>query len=100
MVTYPAMMYKLSNPLQKNPMMEIFREFALKDRLPFQAMLAIASKHLASVEGRSESLQSLGHKTHTLQLINRTIGDTSDDQLDNFIYAVATMAVIEVAIYC
>lgn len=76
--------------------MEIFREFALKDRLPFQAMLAIASKHLASVEGRSESLQSLGHKTQALQLINRTIRDTSDDQLDNFIYAVATMAVIEV----
>jgi hypothetical protein len=90
------MMYKLSNPLQKNPMMEIFREFALKDRLPFQAMLAIASKHLASVEGQSESLQSLGHKTQTLQLINKTIRDTSDDQLDNFIYAVATMAVIEV----
>ncbi|KAH8697276.1 hypothetical protein BGW36DRAFT_427242 [Talaromyces proteolyticus] len=94
-VTYPAMMYKLSNKPQKNPMMEIFQQFALKDRIPFQAMLAIASKHLASVEGQSESLQSLAHKTQALQLINRNIRDTTDDQIDNFIYAVATMAVIE-----
>jgi hypothetical protein len=90
------MMYKLSGSNQKNPMMEIFQQFALKDRVPFQAMLAIASKHLASMEGRSESVQSLAHKTQALQLINRQIRTTTEDQLDNFIYAVATLAVIEV----
>lgn len=95
-VIYPFMMYKLSGPNQKNPIMEIFRKFALQDRLPFQAMLAIASKHLASVEGRSESVQSLAHKIQSLQLINKQIRATADGPHDGTIYAVATMAVIEV----
>ncbi|KAL1965124.1 hypothetical protein VTN77DRAFT_6037 [Rasamsonia byssochlamydoides] len=94
-VIYPSMMYKLSGPNQKNPIMEIFRKFALQDRLPFQAMLAIASKHLASVEGRSESVQSLAHKVQSLQLINKQIRATADGPHDGTIYAVATMAVIE-----
>ena len=90
------MMYKLAGPNQKNPMTEIFRQFALQDRVPFQAMLAIASKHMASVQGHSESLQSLAHKTQCLQLINKQIRATASSPHDGIIYAVATMAVIEV----
>jgi hypothetical protein len=90
------MMYKLSAPGHRNPMTEIFQQFALQDRVPFQTMLAIASKHLASMEGKSESVQSLAHKTQALQLINRQIQTTTEDQLDKFIYPIATLAVIEV----
>ncbi|KAL4889698.1 hypothetical protein BDV59DRAFT_210124 [Aspergillus ambiguus] len=94
-VTYPSMMYKFVNSLANNPMVEIFRQFALHDELPFQAMLAIASKHRAGVEGKKESVQSLTHKMRALRLMNERIQTDSTGQLDGTIYAVATMAVIE-----
>ncbi|THC96745.1 hypothetical protein EYZ11_003754 [Aspergillus tanneri] len=79
-----------------NPMMEIFRQFALHDELPFQAMLAIASKHRAGVEGKVESVQSLTHKMRALRLMNERLRADSTGQNDGTIYSVATMAVIEV----
>ncbi|KAE8376514.1 hypothetical protein BDV26DRAFT_294064 [Aspergillus bertholletiae] len=91
-VTYPSMMYKFA---ESNPMMEIFRQFALHDELPFQAMLAIASKHRAGVEGKAESVQSLTHKMRALRLMNERIQADAVGQHDGTIYAVATMAVIE-----
>ncbi|PWY93801.1 hypothetical protein BO94DRAFT_459717 [Aspergillus sclerotioniger CBS 115572] len=94
-VTYPSMMYKFANSIANNPMMEIFRQFALHDGLPFQAMLAIASKHRAGVEGKTESVQSLTHKMRALRLMNERIQMDSTGQYDGTIYAVATMAVIE-----
>ncbi|PLB33333.1 uncharacterized protein BDW47DRAFT_96110 [Aspergillus candidus] len=94
-VTYPSMMYKFVDSLPNNPMMEIFRQFALHDDLPFQAMLAIASKHRAGVEGKTESVQSLTHKMRALRLMNERIQADSVGQCDGTIYAVATMAVIE-----
>ncbi|KAI9038496.1 uncharacterized protein KD926_010708 [Aspergillus affinis] len=78
-----------------NPMMEIFRQFALHDGLPFQAMLAIASKHRAGVEGKTESVQSLTHKMRALRMMNERIHADSTGQNDGTIYSVATMAVIE-----
>ncbi|GMF74955.1 unnamed protein product [Aspergillus oryzae] len=97
-VTYPSMMYKFAESIANNPLMEIFRQFALHDELPFQAMLAIASKHRAGVEGKAESVQSLTHKMRALRLMNERIQADSMGQHDGTIYAVATMAVIE-AIY-
>ncbi|KAB8228484.1 uncharacterized protein BDW43DRAFT_303845 [Aspergillus alliaceus] len=94
-VTYPSMMYKFAESIANNPMMEIFRQFALHDELPFQAMLAIASKHRAGVDGRVESVQSLTHKMRALRLMNERIQSDSKGQHDGTIYAVATMAVIE-----
>ncbi|BAE59452.1 unnamed protein product [Aspergillus oryzae RIB40] len=94
-VTYPSMMYKFAESIANNPLMEIFRQFALHDELPFQAMLAIASKHRAGVEGKAESVQSLTHKMRALRLMNERIQADSMGQHDGTIYAVATMAVIE-----
>lgn len=96
MVTYPSMMYKFVDRITDNPMMEIFRQFALHDGLPFQAMLAIASKHRAGVEGRVDSVQSLTHKMRALRMMNKRIHADSTGQNDGTIYSVATMAVIEV----
>lgn len=89
-------MYKFVDRIADNPMMEIFRQFALHDGLPFQAMLAIASKHRAGVEGKVESVQSLTHKMRALRLMNERIQVDSTGQNDGTIYSVATMAVIEV----
>jgi hypothetical protein len=95
-VTYPSMMYKFADSVANNPMMEIFRQLALHDNLSFQAMLAIASKHRAGVEGKADSVQSLTHKMRALRLINERIQTDSQGLQDGTIYAVATMAVIEV----
>lgn len=95
-VTYPSMMYKFADSVANNPMMEIFRQLALHDNLSFQAMLAIASKHRAGVEGKADSVQSLTHKMRALRLINERIHTDSQGLQDGTIYAVATMAVIEV----
>ncbi|GIJ82447.1 hypothetical protein Asppvi_000955 [Aspergillus pseudoviridinutans] len=94
-VTYPSMMYKFADSVANNPMMEIFRQIALHDNLSFQAMLAIASKHRAGVEGRADSVESLTHKMRALRLINERIQTDSQGLQDGTIYAVATMAVIE-----
>jgi hypothetical protein len=96
-VTYPSMMYKIPGHVASNPMPEIFRQFALHDRLPFQAMLAIASKHRAGVERKTESVQSLTHKMRALRMMNECFQEEPRDQHDGTIYAVATMAVIEVS---
>ncbi|RHZ48549.1 uncharacterized protein CDV56_103943 [Aspergillus thermomutatus] len=94
-VTYPSMMYKFADSVANNPMMEIFRQIALHDNLSFQAMLAIASKHRAGVEGKADSVQSLTHKMRALRLMNERIQADSQGLQDGTIYAVATMAVIE-----
>lgn len=90
------MMYKFLGSIHGNPMMEIFRQFALRDPLSFQAMLAIASKHRAGVEGQSESVLSLTHKMRTLRLINERIQSDDGRKDDGTIYAAASMSVIEV----
>lgn len=92
-------MYKIAGSVASNPMAEIFRQFALHDRLPFQAMLAIASKHRAGVEGKTESVQSLTHKMRALRMMNECFQEHPRDQHDGTIYAVATMAVIEVTLW-
>jgi hypothetical protein len=97
-VTYPSMMYKMNGPNSKNPIQAIFQSIAMKDRLPFQAMLAIAAKHRAGVEGKKETVQSLTHKIRALSLVNEHLQKSSDGPNDGTIYAVATMAVIEVSI--
>ncbi|KAL4778376.1 hypothetical protein BJX76DRAFT_343415 [Aspergillus varians] len=96
-VTYPYMMYKFldSAANKSNPMKEIFSQLALHDELPFQAMLAIAAKHRAGVDGKTESVQSLTHKMRALRLMNERIQTESKSASDGTIYAVATMAVIE-----
>ncbi|KAL4879786.1 hypothetical protein BJY04DRAFT_192953 [Aspergillus karnatakaensis] len=96
-VTYPTMMYKFidSAAIDLNPMKDIFRHLALHDDLPFQAMLAIASKHRAGVEGKKDSVQSLTHKMRALRLMNERIKQDAEGRNDGTIYAVATMAVIE-----
>lgn len=91
------MMYKMSDKYQDNPIKGIFHRLALHDPLPFQAMLAIASKHQAGVQGQSESVQSLTHKMRALRLMNERLTNSSEEGDDGAIYAAATMAVIEVS---
>ncbi|KAK2741069.1 hypothetical protein FQN55_008473 [Onygenales sp. PD_40] len=93
--TYPMMMYKMGDAQQNNPIRGIFCTLALQDPVPFQAMLAIASKHLAGVEGQHESVQSLTHKMRALRLLNERLQSDVGDECDGTIYAAATMAVIE-----
>lgn len=62
-------------------------------------MLAIASKHRANMEGKTESVLSLTHKMRTLRMMNRYIQEETGAHNDETIYAVASMAVIEVAIH-
>jgi uncharacterized membrane protein len=92
------MMYKfIESPANSlNPMKEIFRRMALHDVVPFQAMLAIASKHLAGVAGKTDSVQSLTHKMRALRLMNERLKVDSEGRNDGTLYAIATMAVIEV----
>ncbi|KAL2832348.1 hypothetical protein BJY01DRAFT_101126 [Aspergillus pseudoustus] len=96
-VTYPSMMYKFIDSAANNlnPMQEIFRRMALHDVVPFQAMLAIASKHRAGVEGKADSIESLTHKMRALRLMNERIQVDSEGRNDGTLYAIATMAVIE-----
>lgn len=93
------MMYKMGGTKQGNPMEEIFRRFALHDPLPFEAMLSIAAKHLAGVEGQKDSVQSLTHKMRALRMVNERLQSDTGVDRDSTIYAAATLAVIEVSIY-
>jgi hypothetical protein len=101
-VTYPEMMYKMGGTRgtrQVNPMEEIFRQFALHDPLPFEAMLSIAAKHRAGVEGHADSVQSLTHKMRALRMINERLQSDKGSELDSTIYSAATLAVIEVCFW-
>jgi hypothetical protein len=89
-------MYKMGDPQQENPIRTIFHQLALHDVVSFQAMLAVAAKHQAGVEGRSDSVLSLTHKMRALRLINQHLQSGASDQTDGILYAVASMAVIEV----
>ncbi|EEH21980.2 hypothetical protein PABG_04191 [Paracoccidioides brasiliensis Pb03] len=93
--TYPMMMYKMGDAHQNNPIKDIFRHLTLHDPTPFQAMLAISSKHLAGVEGHNESVQSLTHKMRALRMLNERLQSDAGRKHDGTIYAAATMAVIE-----
>lgn len=94
------MMYKMTGRAglnTKNPIQVIFQSLAMKDKLAFQAMLAIAAKHRAGVEGKTENVQSLTHKMKALRLVNERIQSDVGSPDDGVIYAVATLAVIEVS---
>ncbi|OAX80062.1 hypothetical protein ACJ72_05611 [Emergomyces africanus] len=93
--TYPMMMYKMGDAYQDNPIKGIFHHLTLHDPVPFQAMLAISSKHLAGAEGQNESVQSLTHKMRALRLLNERLQSDVGGKYDGTIYAAATMAVIE-----
>lgn len=96
--TYPVMMYKMGDAYQDNPIKAIFHHLTLQDPVPFQAMLAISSKHLAGAAGQNESVQSLTHKMRALRLLNERLQHDVCGKHDGTIYAAATMAVIEVSI--
>jgi hypothetical protein len=91
------MMYKMGDAHQNNPIRGIFHRLALHDPVPFQAMLAIASKHMAGVKGQTDSVQSLTHKMRALRLLNERLKTDAGGKHDGTIYAAATMAVIEVS---
>ena len=90
-------MYKMGDAHQNNPIRGIFHHLALHDPVPFQAMLAIASKHQAGVKGQGDSVESLTHKMRALRLLNDRLKTDSGGKHDGTIYAAATMAVIEVS---
>lgn len=90
------MMYQMGDPRHDNPIKAIFHHLALNNRVSFQAMLAIASKHSAGVGGQADTVQSLTHKMRALRLINQELNSGICDKSDGLLYAVATMAVIEV----
>lgn len=90
------MMYQMEDPQRYNPIRNIFHSLALHGPLPFQTMLAVAAKHKAGVEGRVETVQSLTHKTRTINLFQERLVDGTLDKPDDTLYAAASMAVIEV----
>ena len=96
--TYPLMMYQMGDPRLDNPIKGIFHRLALHNRVSFQAMLAIASKHFAGVGGQVDTVQSLTHKMRALRLINQELSNPDYDKSDGLLYSVASMAVIEVRI--
>lgn len=90
------MMYQMDDSRRDNPIRIIFHKFALQSTVSFQAMLAVAAKHRAGVQGQIESVQSLTHKMRAIKLINEHINDDVWGTHDGMLYAVASMAVIEV----
>ncbi|EGE08119.1 hypothetical protein TEQG_06870 [Trichophyton equinum CBS 127.97] len=92
---YPMMMYKMENAQQDNPIRAIFHNIALHDPVPFQAMLAVAAKHRAGMEGQVETVQSLTHKMRALKLIKERLKNDDIDKEDGTLYAVASLTVIE-----
>ncbi|EEQ28438.1 hypothetical protein McanMca71_004741 [Microsporum canis] len=92
---YPMMMYKMENVQQDNPIRAIFHNIALHDPVPFQAMLAVAAKHRAGMEGQVETVQSLTHKMRALKLIKERLKNDDIDKEDGTLYAVASLTVIE-----
>lgn len=97
-MTYPQLMYRMGAGLPLNPMKGIFHRLALHDPVPFQAMLAIAAKHKAGVEGQNDTMQSIAHRMRALGLMNARVKSDSGGSLDGTIYAAATMSVIEVSV--
>ncbi|KAK2875358.1 hypothetical protein FQN49_001652 [Arthroderma sp. PD_2] len=92
---YPMMMYKMENVQQNNPIRAIFHNIALHDPVPFQAMLAVAAKHRAGMEGQVETVQSLTHKMRALKLIKERLKNDDIEKEDGTLYAVASLTVIE-----
>lgn len=92
------MMYQMDDPRRGNPIRTIFRQIALQNTVSFQAMLAVAATHHSSVEGHIASEKSLTHKMRAIRLINEHINDDTWGEHDGMLYAVASMAVIEVRV--
>ncbi|KAL1957138.1 hypothetical protein VTO42DRAFT_6281 [Malbranchea cinnamomea] len=93
--TYPLMMYQMGDPRRDNPIRTIFHRLALHNAVSFQAMLAVAAKHRAGVQGQVETVESLTHKMRAIRLINEHLKDDALGKQDGVLYAVASMAVIE-----
>ena len=81
-----------------NPMRAIFQQFALHDPVSFQTMLAIAAKHKAVVcLNQKDTVQSITHKTRAIHLANERLRSETTQHSDGTIYAVGTLAVMEVS---
>lgn len=93
------MMYQMEDARQYNPIRGIFHQLALHDPVPFQAMLAVAAKHRAGVEGQIDTVQSLTHKTRAIKLIQERLKNDTLGKQDGTLYAAASMAVIEVCTF-
>ncbi|KMU72280.1 hypothetical protein CISG_02929 [Coccidioides immitis RMSCC 3703] len=92
---YPLMMYKMGHAHQLNPIRAIFHRVAIHDPVPFQAMLAVASKHMAGVHGQTDTVLSLTHKMRALRLLNERLKNDPWGKHEGTIYTAASMAVIE-----
>ncbi|EEP80771.1 predicted protein [Uncinocarpus reesii 1704] len=92
---YPLMMYKMGHAHQYNPIRAIFHRVAIHDPVPFQAMLAVAAKHMAGVQGQADTVQSLTHKMRALRLLNERLKSDPWGKQEGTIYTAASMAVIE-----
>jgi len=90
------MMYQMGHVVKYNPMKMIFQHFALRDQVAFEAMFSLASKHFASVRGKSDTEQSLYHKTRAIALMKERLQSGKDVNDDATIYGVGTLAVLEV----
>jgi len=90
------MMYQMGNVVKYNPMKVIFHQFALHDQIAFEAMLSLSAKHLASVNGKTDTEQYLYHKTRAIALMNARMQDGKNVNRDATLYGAATLAVLEV----
>jgi hypothetical protein len=90
------MMYQMGEVVGYNLMRMIFHQFAMHDQVAFEALLSLASKHYASVHGKDDTEQSLYHKTRAINLLNNRMKEEGELNSDATIYAVGTLAVLEV----
>ena len=74
----------------------IFNRFSLHDPIACEAMLSLSAKHVASINGKSDTEQSLHHKTRAIALMNARMQEGKNINQDSTLYAVATLAVLEV----
>jgi hypothetical protein len=95
--TLPAVMFQMGQEISYNPHKMLFKNFCVHDPICFGAMLSLASKHMAATSGQADTVQSLTHKTRTIQMINSRLREGPNVYLqDEMIYSIGTISVVEV----
>jgi hypothetical protein len=93
------MIYQMLSVADYNPHKILFHQVLMHDAAAFQAVLALASKHMVTgLQGKTDTVQSLTHKTRTIQLVNERLHDPETATQDSTLYAIGALSVIEVSL--
>jgi hypothetical protein len=96
--TLPYIVYQILSGVDYNPHKLLFHQVLMHDAAAFQAILALASKHVVTgLSGTADTVQSLTHKTRTIQLVNKRLQDPATAVKDSTLYAIGALSVIEVS---